>query len=75
MTIAAIPVHLLEPLVQKLKRASDLTHGAIEDIAATSLEAAVPSPPNLPPDIANNLAATTLFSGERDSTPAEMAEI
>ena len=56
-----IPVQIPEALFQKLKRAADLTHRLVEDIAVTSLEAALPSASNLPPDIANELAAMHLF--------------
>jgi hypothetical protein len=59
-----IAIHLPESLVQKLKRAADLTHRSVEDIAVTSLEAALPSAQNLPPDIADELAAMHLFSDE-----------
>jgi hypothetical protein len=57
-------VQIPEPLFQKLKRIADLTHRSVEDITATSLEAALPLPPGLPPDIANELAAMHLFSDE-----------
>ena len=59
-----IAVHLPESLVQKLKRAADLTHRSVEEIAITSLEAALPSAQNLSPDIADELAAMHLFSDE-----------
>lgn len=59
-----IAVHLPESFVQKLKRAADLTHRSVEDIAVTSLEAALPSAQNLAPDIADELAAMHLFSDE-----------
>lgn len=59
-----IAVYLPESLVQKLKRAADLTHRSVEDIAVTSLEAALPSAQNLSPDIADELAAMHLFSDE-----------
>ena len=59
-----IPVQIPEALFRKLKRAADLTHRSVEDIAVTSLEAALPSASNLPHDIANELAAMHLFSDE-----------
>jgi len=61
---ATIAVHIPEILFHKLKRAADLTHRSVEDIAVTSLEAALPSARNLPPDIDNELAAMHLFSDE-----------
>lgn len=64
MSTATIPVQLPEPLFHKLKRAADLTHRSVEDIVATSLEVVLLPPPNLPPDIANELAAMHLFSDQ-----------
>lgn len=62
MTNRTIPIQLPEPLFQRLKRAADITHRSIEDIAATSLEATLPPSPDLPPDIGDELAAMHLFS-------------
>jgi len=59
-----IPVQIPEALFRKLKRVADLTHRSVEDIAVTSLEAALPSASNLPHDIANELVAMHLFSDE-----------
>ncbi|MBI3362829.1 MAG: hypothetical protein HY023_17140 [Chloroflexi bacterium] len=64
MTVATVPIQLPEPLFQRLKRAADLTHRSVEEIAATSIEAALPPATDLPPDIANELAAMQLFSDE-----------
>lgn len=64
MVATTIAVHIPEPLFQKLKRAADLTHRSVEDVTITSLEAALPSAQNLPPDIANELAAMHLFNDE-----------
>jgi len=64
MTATTIAVHIPESLFLKLKRAADLTHRSVEDVAVTSLEAALPAAPNLPIDIANELAAMHLFSDE-----------
>jgi len=61
---ATIAVHIPESLFHKLKRAADLTHRSVEDVTVTSLEAALPVEQNLPPDVANELAALHLFSDE-----------
>jgi hypothetical protein len=55
-------IHLPESLLQKLKRAADLTHRSVEDIAITSLEAVLPPVSNVPPDRANDLTAMHLLS-------------
>lgn len=64
MTTAVIPVQLPEPLFQRLKRAAELTHRSVEEIAATTLAAALPLAPDAPPEIAHELTAMHLFSDE-----------
>lgn len=64
MTTVTIPVQLPEALFRRLKRAADLTRRSVEDIAATSLEAVLPPAADLPPDIADELAAMHLLSDE-----------
>ncbi len=64
MADTTIAVHIPESLFQKLKRAADLTHRSVEDVTITSLEAALPVAPTLPPDTASELAAMHLFSDE-----------
>ena len=64
MPVRMIPIQLPEPLFQRLKCAADLTHRSVEEMAATALEAALPLVPDLPPDIANELAAMHLLSDE-----------
>jgi hypothetical protein len=61
---ATIAVHIPEALFHKLKRVADLTHRSVEDLAVTSLEAALPVMPDLPLDIANDLAAMHVFSDQ-----------
>jgi hypothetical protein len=64
MAATTVAVHIPESLFHKLKRAAELTHRSVEDVTVTSLEAVLPSAQNLPPDIANELAAMHLFSDE-----------
>lgn len=59
-----IPVALPESLVRRLKRAADLTHRSVEELAATSLEAVLPPVADIPSDIGDDLAAMQLFSDE-----------
>jgi len=59
---ATIAVHIPEALFHQLKRAADLTHRSVEDLAVTSLEAALPVMQDLPLDVAPDLAAMHLFS-------------
>jgi hypothetical protein len=64
MSSLMIPISLPESLVRRLKRAADLTHRSVEEIAATSLEAVLPPSSNFPPDIGDDLTAMNLFSDE-----------
>ena len=56
-TTTMIPVQLPEPLFQRLKRAAEFTHRSVEEIAATTLEAALPLAPDMSPEIAHALTA------------------
>ncbi len=62
MSTATVSIQLPDTLFRKLKRAADLTHPPVEEIAATSLEAALPTVPGLPADVAEELAALQVFS-------------
>jgi hypothetical protein len=62
MSMATVSIQLPDTLFRKLKRAADLTHRPVEEIAATSLEAALPTTPGLPADVADELAAMQVFS-------------
>ena len=62
MSSGMIPVSLPEALVRRLRRAADLTHRTVEDIAASSLAAVLPPAPDLPEEIADELAAMHLLS-------------
>jgi hypothetical protein len=64
MITTMIPVQLPESLFQRLKRVAELTHRSVEEIAATTLEAALPLASDVPPEIANELTAMHLFSDE-----------
>lgn len=64
MSSATVAINLPERLFQKLKRVADVTHRSIEDVAATSLEVALPVDQDLPADIADELAAMRLFSDD-----------
>ncbi len=57
-------IQIPEPLYERLKRAAELTHRSVDELAATSLEAVLPPNPDLPAAIADELAAMHLFSDE-----------
>lgn len=62
MSMTTVSIQLPDTLFRKLKRAADLTHRPVEEIAATSLEAVLPTTPGLPADVADDLAAMQIFS-------------
>jgi hypothetical protein len=64
MITTMIPVQLPESLFQRLKRAAELTHRSVEELAAATLEAVLPLAPDVPPEIAHELTAMHLFSDE-----------
>lgn len=62
MSTATVSIQLPDSLFRKLERAAELTHRPVEEIAATSLEAVLPTTPGLPADVADELAAMQVFS-------------
>lgn len=64
MAATTVPIDLPEALFLRLKRAAELTHRSVEDLAATTLEAALPLATDLPLEIAQELAAMHVFSDD-----------
>lgn len=59
-----VSVKLPRPVFQKLERAARLTHRSVEDVLVATLNAALVETPDLPTDLATELAAMHLFSDE-----------
>lgn len=64
MTIRTVSVELPRPVFLKLERAARLTHRSVEDVLVATLNAALVEPPDVPTELANELAAMHLFSDE-----------
>jgi hypothetical protein len=64
MTTQTVAVQVPERIYRKLKRAADVTYRPVEEILATTLNAALPEPPGLPPELADELASMHLFSDD-----------
>ena len=64
MTVQTVSVGLPRAVFQKLKRAAALTHRSVEDVLVTTVNTLLVAPPDLPPEISNELAAMHLFSDE-----------
>ncbi len=57
-----VSVQVPEPIYRRLRRAAELTYRSVEDVLTTTVDAALPPAPDLPPDLADDLAAMAMFS-------------
>ena len=62
MATQTMSVNLPRAVFLKLDRAAKLTHRSVEDVLATTVNAALVEPSGLPKDLADELAAMYLFS-------------
>ena len=61
------------PLYDRLKRAAELTHRSVEDVLASTVNAALPPDLTLPAEVVDDLAALVLFSDDALWAIAESA--
>lgn len=59
-----IAVQLPESAFRKLQRAAELTYRSVDDVLVSTIDAALTAPPDLPPDLANELGAMRLLSDD-----------
>ena len=59
-----LTVRLPASVVAKLKRAAALTYRSVDDIVATTVDAALAEPPSVPADLAAEFAAMHLLSDQ-----------
>ncbi len=52
------------PIYDRLKRAAKLTNRSVEDVLVATIDAALPPDPALPAELADNLAALSLFNDD-----------
>ena len=64
MTVQTVSVGLPKSVFLKLERAAQLTRRSVEEVLVSTVNAALVEPPNLPTELANELAAMHLFSDE-----------
>lgn len=62
--MSTLTVTLPEPILRRLKRASELTFRPVDEILVTTINAALVAPPGLPEEVANELAAMNLLSDD-----------
>lgn len=63
-TNQTVNVRLPESLFQKLQHVATVTHRSMEDVLVTTVDAALPLTPDIPTDMAYDLAAMLLFNDE-----------
>jgi hypothetical protein len=59
-----VKVGLPVPLFDRLKKAAELTHRSVEDVLASTVNAALPPDPTLPAELVDDPAALALFSDD-----------
>lgn len=57
-----VSIQVPEPIYRRLRRAAELTYRSVEDVLTTTVDAALSPSPDLPEDLANDLAAMMMFS-------------
>ena len=64
MAEKTIAVYVPESAYRKLQRAAELTYRSVDEILVSTIESSLPAPPNIPPELAEELAAMHLFSDD-----------
>jgi hypothetical protein len=64
MAAETVSVGLPKSIFVKLERVAEITHRSVEDVLASTLDAVLVAPADLPDDLANELAAMQVFSDE-----------
>jgi hypothetical protein len=59
-----VSVQVPEPIYRRLQRISQATYRPIEDVLATTVSVALPASLDLAPELADDLAAMSMFSDE-----------
>lgn len=59
-----VTVDLPEPIYRRLRAAADMTHRSIQEILITTVNVALPVSPDMPTDMADELAAMTLYNDD-----------
>jgi predicted transcriptional regulator len=59
-----VSVQLPKTIFHRLQRVAQVTHRSVEDVLATTVDAALPQASDIPADLADELAAMTMFNDE-----------
>ncbi len=64
MSEQTLTVTLPEPLIHRLQRAAALTYRTVDDVVASVVDTTLHAPSDLPSDLADEIAAMTLFTDD-----------
>ena len=64
-------VKLPLPIYRRLKRVAEITYRSVEDVLASTVDAALPLDPNLPSDLADDIAAMPMMNDDALMAVAE----
>lgn len=64
MSEKMVEVRVSETVYRRLQRAAELTYRSVDEILTSTIEASLPSPPDLPDEIAETLAAMHTLSDD-----------
>ncbi|MEZ4865127.1 MAG: hypothetical protein R3C14_27675 [Caldilineaceae bacterium] len=64
MSDQTLTVTLPEPLIHRLQRAAALTYRTVDDVVASVVDITLHAPPDLPPELADEIAAMALFTDD-----------
>lgn len=59
-----VSIEVPEPLFRRLQHIAQATHRSVEDVLVTTVNVALPLASNLPPELADELAAMSLYNDE-----------
>jgi hypothetical protein len=62
--ISTVSVEVPEPFYRRLQHIAEITHRSVEDVLISSVNAVLPQAQDIPPSIANELAAMSMFNDE-----------
>ena len=58
-----VSVELPEPIFRRLRHIAEVTHLSVEEVLATTVDAALPQTPSVPPEVAHDGPVDSLQQG------------
>ncbi len=69
----SVSVELPAPIFRRLQQIAEVTHRSVEEVLATTIDAALPPAPNVPVEVADDLASLAVFSDAALWSAAQLA--